>query len=84
MAATVFDRPGDKVDLQAISAEPPKSMTRETAELAFAELGDELGELQDQMFGSKANSVLVVLQAATPPARTAASSTSPAISTRAA
>ena len=62
MAATVFDRPGDKVDLEAISAEPPKGMTREKAEPRLAELGDELGELQDQMFGSKANSVLVVLQ----------------------
>jgi PPK2 family polyphosphate:nucleotide phosphotransferase len=62
VAATVFDRPGGKVALDDLSAEPPKGMTREKAEPRLAELGDELGELQDQMFGSKANSVLVVLQ----------------------
>ena len=37
-------------------------MTREKAEPRLAELGGELFELQDQMFASKANSVLVVLQ----------------------
>jgi PPK2 family polyphosphate:nucleotide phosphotransferase len=60
--ATLFERPGDKVDLEAISAQPPKGMTREKAEPRLAELGQELFELQDQMFASKANSVLVVLQ----------------------
>jgi PPK2 family polyphosphate:nucleotide phosphotransferase len=59
---TPFERPGDKVDLEALSAEPPKGMTREKAEPRLAELGEELFELQDQMFASKASSVLVVLQ----------------------
>jgi PPK2 family polyphosphate:nucleotide phosphotransferase len=62
VAATVFDRPGGKIGLDDLSAEPPKGMTREKADARLAELGKELGELQDQMFGSKANSVLVVLQ----------------------
>ena len=62
MAATVFDRPGAKVRLERISAEPPKGMTRERAEPRFAELGQELFELQEQMFAAKLSSVLVVLQ----------------------
>ena len=37
-------------------------MTREKAEPRLAALGEELFELQDQMWASKANSVLVVLQ----------------------
>jgi len=57
-----FDRPGGKVRLERISAEPPKGMTREKAEPRLAELGEELFELQDEMFASKASSVLVVLQ----------------------
>jgi len=62
VAATVFDRPGAKVRLERISAEPPKGMTRERAEPRFAELGQELFELQEQMFAAKLSSVLVVLQ----------------------
>jgi PPK2 family polyphosphate:nucleotide phosphotransferase len=57
-----FDKPGGKVRLAGISAEPPKGMTREKAEKRFASLGKELFELQDAMFGAKLHSVLVVLQ----------------------
>ena len=62
MGASVFDRPGGKVRLDELPAEPPKGMTREKAEPRLAALGEELFELQDQMWASKANSVLVVLQ----------------------
>ena len=62
MPKTFFDRPGDKVRLDDISAEPPKAMTREKAEPRLAELGDELFALQDELFSAKASSVLVVLQ----------------------
>ena len=62
MPRTLFDRPGEKVRLDHISAEPPKGMTREKAEARLAELGEELFALQDEMFASKASSVLVVLQ----------------------
>jgi len=62
MPRTLFDRPGEKVRLDDISAEPPKGMTREKAEPRLAELGEELFALQDEMFASKASSVLVVLQ----------------------
>jgi PPK2 family polyphosphate:nucleotide phosphotransferase len=62
MAATVFDRPGAKVRLDDIPAEPPKGMTREKAQARFEKLGAELFELQEQMFAAKVTSVLVVLQ----------------------
>jgi PPK2 family polyphosphate:nucleotide phosphotransferase len=62
VGASVFDRPGGKVRLDELPAEPPKGMTREKAEPRLAALGEELFELQDQMWASKANSVLVVLQ----------------------
>ena len=62
MPKTFFDRPGDKVRLDDISAEPPKDMPREQAEPRLAELGQELFALQDEMFSAKASSVLVVLQ----------------------
>jgi PPK2 family polyphosphate:nucleotide phosphotransferase len=62
MPKTFFDRPGDKVRLDDISAEPPKAMTREKAEPRLAELGQELFALQDELFSAKASSVLVVLQ----------------------
>ena len=62
MGANVFDKPGRKVDLDSISAEPPKGMTKEKALERLAELGKELFELQDAMFGAKLSSVMVVLQ----------------------
>jgi PPK2 family polyphosphate:nucleotide phosphotransferase len=62
MFAKVFDKQGAKVRLDAISADPPKAMTREKAERRFAELGQELFDLQDAMFGARVTSVLVVLQ----------------------
>ena len=58
----MFDKPGRKVDLDSISAEPPSGMTREKAEARLAGLGAEMFEMQDAMFGAKVDSVLVVLQ----------------------
>ncbi|HQZ44767.1 MAG TPA: polyphosphate kinase 2 family protein [Usitatibacteraceae bacterium] len=62
MPDNVFDKPGGKVRLDAISAEPPKGMTRAKAEKRFTSLGRELFDLQDAMYGAKMASVLVVLQ----------------------
>jgi PPK2 family polyphosphate:nucleotide phosphotransferase len=62
MGANVFDKPGRKVDLDSISAEPPRGLTKEKALERLAELGKELFELQDAMFGAKLSSVMVVLQ----------------------
>ena len=62
MVATVFDKSGKKVRLDRISAEAPKGVTREAAEKRFETLGKELFALQEEMFGAKVNSVMVVLQ----------------------
>jgi polyphosphate kinase 2 (PPK2 family) len=58
----VFDKAGRKMGLDDISTDPPKGMTRAKAEARFAVLGEELFGLQDAMWGSKVNSVMVVLQ----------------------
>jgi len=62
MSGIVFDKRGKKVRLNEISAEPPKGMTRAKAEQRFAELGKELFDLQDRLWGAKTRSVMVVLQ----------------------
>jgi PPK2 family polyphosphate:nucleotide phosphotransferase len=62
MTRTVFDKPGQKVRLDDISAAPPKGMTRDKAEKRFAALGDELFAMQDALFGAKVHAVMVVLQ----------------------
>ena len=38
MAVKVFDKPGARVRLDAVSADPPKGMTREKAEKRFDEV----------------------------------------------
>jgi PPK2 family polyphosphate:nucleotide phosphotransferase len=58
----VFAERGGKIRLGRISADPPKGITKEKARKRFAELSEELFDLQDQMWGAKVNSVLVVLQ----------------------
>src|SRR5687768_15716382 len=62
MSTTVFDKKGKRVRLAEISAEPPKGMTRAKAEERFKELGKELFDLQDRLWGAKTRSVMVVLQ----------------------
>ena len=58
----VFDKPGCRIRLEDISYDPPKGMTREKAQQRFDALGKELFELQDALWGSKLNAVMVVLQ----------------------
>jgi len=62
MATLVFDKPGQRVGIDDISAEPPKGITKEKAAGRLEALGEEMFELQDSMFGSREASVLVVLQ----------------------
>jgi PPK2 family polyphosphate:nucleotide phosphotransferase len=59
---TVFDKPGAKVKLSAISEKPPKGLTQESARPEFEKLGQELFDLQDLLWGARQHSVLVVLQ----------------------
>jgi PPK2 family polyphosphate:nucleotide phosphotransferase len=62
MTKVVFDKPGRRVRLGDISTDPPRAMTKEKAAERLVSLGKEMFELQDSMFGSRAASVLVVLQ----------------------
>jgi PPK2 family polyphosphate:nucleotide phosphotransferase len=59
---TSFDEPGVKVRLGSISEAPPKKLTEEDARKEFEELGQELFDLQDLLWGARMNSVLVILQ----------------------
>jgi PPK2 family polyphosphate:nucleotide phosphotransferase len=59
---TLFSKPGARVKLDDICADPPDGMTAEKAEKRFESLGSELFDLQDAMWGAKLHSVLVVLQ----------------------
>jgi PPK2 family polyphosphate:nucleotide phosphotransferase len=61
MHVTVLDRER-KVRLDDVSADPPKGLAREDVESRFTEIGDELLQLQEMMWGARTHSVLVVLQ----------------------
>jgi PPK2 family polyphosphate:nucleotide phosphotransferase len=51
-----------RIRLGSIPADPPAGMTKDKARRRFDELGEELFDLQDRMFGARLNGVLVVLQ----------------------
>ena len=58
----VFTEHGAKVRLDRISADPPKGLSKAAARERFAKVGEELFDQQDEMWGGKVNSVLIVLQ----------------------
>jgi PPK2 family polyphosphate:nucleotide phosphotransferase len=62
MARTEFRKRGERVSLGSIPTEPAKSIHKEAARERFAALGEELFELQDALWGTKVNGVMVVLQ----------------------
>jgi PPK2 family polyphosphate:nucleotide phosphotransferase len=51
-----------KLKLSKVSTTPPKSVCREEAEAEFQQLGEELFELQELLWGARSHSVLLVLQ----------------------
>jgi PPK2 family polyphosphate:nucleotide phosphotransferase len=53
---------GKKVTLDEISTRPPKDVDKDKAGIELAEIEEELGELQELMWGARQNGVLVVLQ----------------------
>ncbi|MCP3061271.1 polyphosphate kinase 2 family protein [Myxococcus sp. K38C18041901] len=53
---------GAKVRLEKISTTPPKNEQKTDAKAEFESLGEEMFDLQDLMWGSRLNSVLIVLQ----------------------
>src|SRR6478735_5358377 len=62
MAHALKVKPGDKIKLSDISTRAPKSVGRAKADARFEELAIELGELQELLYASSAQAVLVVLQ----------------------
>jgi hypothetical protein len=52
MVDVQFDTPGVSVKLGAIPTDPPKRTGRQIAEAEFTELGKELFELQDLLWGA--------------------------------
>jgi len=62
MRAPVLTKPSKKVSLDAIPTEPPKRFDRKTAEEKLAALDEELGTLQELMWGARKHSVLLILQ----------------------
>jgi PPK2 family polyphosphate:nucleotide phosphotransferase len=62
MLGKQFDKSGASVKLDALATDPPKRISRQEAEQQFAELGEELFNLQDLLWGARSHSVLVVLQ----------------------
>lgn len=62
MFVTTFDKAGSKVKLDDIETRPKKSFDRDDAERQFKDLGEELFDLQDLLWGARTHSVLVVLQ----------------------
>ncbi|HYO52519.1 polyphosphate kinase 2 family protein [Archangium sp.] len=62
MDIVTIDRQGEKVRLDSISAAPPKETDRDEAKRELDELGEELFDLQDLLWGARMNSVLIVLQ----------------------
>jgi polyphosphate kinase 2 (PPK2 family) len=62
MYVTRLDKPGQKVRLDDISPDAPEGLSREEAQARLAQLGEELFELQDLLYGARTHVVLVVLQ----------------------
>jgi PPK2 family polyphosphate:nucleotide phosphotransferase len=59
---TRFEKPGSKVDLASLPADPPKGMTEAQAAKRFGKLGKEMFQAQESMWGARMNAMLVVLQ----------------------
>lgn len=57
-----IDKQGEKLELDRISAAPPKKADKDAAKQELEALGEELFDLQDLLWGAKQHSVLIVLQ----------------------
>jgi len=57
-----FDKPGARVRLDKLSAEPPAGMAEARAQKRFAALSREIFAAQESMWGARTNAMLVVLQ----------------------
>jgi PPK2 family polyphosphate:nucleotide phosphotransferase len=62
MDLITLDMPGEMLKLDDFPEKPPEGMDEKAARKEFEELGEELFELQDLLWGAKTHSVLIVLQ----------------------
>ena len=62
MPLAIKVKPGEPANLSDIPTRAPKSVDRDEAEARFAKLANELGDLQEMLYGAAARSLLVVLQ----------------------
>ena len=62
MYVTTFEKTDSKIELDSISTDAPKDLSRDEAEEKLATLGSELFELQDLLWGARTHAVLIVLQ----------------------
>ena len=62
MDIRTIDKQNEKVSLGDISPEPPDGADKDEAKQKLESLGEELFDLQDLMWGSRMNAVLIVLQ----------------------
>jgi len=62
MPSTVFRKSGERVRLDEIPTQPPKGVTKAKVRERLEALGEELFDLQDDLWGAKLNGVVVVLQ----------------------
>lgn len=62
MAFAIKVKPGESVKLADVSTRAPKSIARSDAEEQFQALAAELGELQEMLYASASQAVLIVLQ----------------------
>lgn len=62
MAGAIKVKPGEPVDLSNIPTRAPASTHREKAEATFAKLAGELSDLQEMLYASSSQALLVILQ----------------------
>jgi PPK2 family polyphosphate:nucleotide phosphotransferase len=62
MTELTLNKPGQKVRLSDYPEQPPKGLSEKKVQAEFAELCEELFDLQDLLWGARQNAVLVVLQ----------------------
>ena len=62
MSSIILTKPGKRISLAEVTTKPPKAFDREAAKKRLAELEEELGTLQELMWGAREHSVLLILQ----------------------
>ena len=62
MPTLVLKRPGRRLSLDALATEPPEGFDRDAANDKLDKLQEELGTLQELLWGARQHSVLIILQ----------------------